>query len=75
MSGKKLVCESLEAWLLGTEEHERCQKLRGQRIKQDSTALNIQAERQLKVQRNHEAENIIGVKKVAQRYVQSHPQT
>lgn len=58
---KKMGCGDLEPSLPGTEERERCQELRGQRIKQASTVLNIQAERRLKVQRNHEAG--IGVKK------------
>lgn len=57
-------CGDLEASLPGTEEHERYQELRGQRIKQARTVLNIQAQRRIKVQRNHEAG--IGVEKQAE---------
>lgn len=37
--------------------------------------LNIQAEKRLKIQRNYEAGNRTGMKKLAQGYMQSHLQT
>ena len=37
--------------------------------------LNIQAEKRLRVQRNYEAGNRTGIKKLAHGYMQSHPQT
>lgn len=68
-------CGDPEAWLLGTEEHERCQELGDRRNKQVNSVLNTLAEKRSKVQRNHEAGNRVGVKKLAQSFVQSHPQT